>query len=179
MLASPTTVKQSITYKELKWSRTSVMMGKWSKNSLKSLQPLQPSKEIGMSTPGISCPLQRVCRGPFRLPYLAMKANAGSHLLCSLLSRHRRAGLSATLQRCSRALPSGCSVCLLVCSAQMVSASLITSCRPKVIAAVKSNYVSSHSLWFCCCSIAFLLPLDFLYFILAVSQSKNDGNACL
>lgn len=111
-----------------------------------SLQPPQPSQEFGMSTQSISCLLQRVLHGPFRLPYLAMEDNAESHYLCSSLSQHRRAGLSDMLLRCSRALLSGCSVCLLAHFAQLLSASLMTSCRPKVIAVVKNSIVSFHSL---------------------------------
>lgn len=123
------------------------MMGKdLRRNSLKILQPPQPSQEFGMSTQSSSCLLQRVLHGPFRLPYLAMEDNAESHYLCSSLSRHRRAGLSDMLPRCSRALLSGCSVCLLAHFAQLLSASLMTSCRPKVIAVVKNSYVSFHSL---------------------------------
>lgn len=61
-------------------------------------------------------------------------------------------------------------VCLPAQLAQLVSASLMTSCRPKVIAAVKNGYVSSHS------QMIFLLfnclpfPLGFLYFILPAFQ---------
>lgn len=77
-----------------------------------------------------------------------MEDNAQSHDPCSSLSRHRRAGLSDTLQRCSGALLSGCSICLWAHFAQLVSANLMTSCGPKVIAAVKNSYVSFHSLIF-------------------------------
>lgn len=123
------------------------MTGKdWSKKSLKSLQPAQPSQEFAMSTSSMNCLLQRVLRGPFRLPYSAVEDNADGHDVCYSLSRRRRAGLSDTPQRRSRALLSGCSVRLLAHFAQLVSASLMTSCRPKVIAAVKKGYVSFHSL---------------------------------
>lgn len=153
------------------------LLPRWERTEIRTHQrvvtQLGSSLEFSMTTPSISCFFQRILNWLFRLPFLAMGDNAESHYACSLLSRHRRAGLSNMLQRCSRALLSGCSCMSLgtFCPAGI--------CQPHDQLQAKGNcscqeWLCEFSLtddFFCCCccSIAFLFPLGFLFFVLTAS----------
>lgn len=125
----------------------------------KVVSQLGSSLEFSMTTPSISCFFQRILNWLFRLPFLAMGDNAESHYACSLLSSHRRAGLSDMLQRCSRALLSACSCMSLgtFCPAGI--------CQPHDHLQAKGN--CSCQEWLC----EFSLTDDFLLLLLFNSLS--------
>lgn len=105
--------------------------------------------------------------------FLAIEDNAESHYACSSLRRHRRTGLSDMLQRCSRALLSGCS-CMspsTTCPAGI--------CQSHDQLQAKGN--CSCQEWLCEFSLTddssvvqlpFFFPLGFLYFILPAFQQQ-------
>lgn len=111
--------------------------------------------------------LERVLHGPFSLSYLAMEDNAGSHYVPHWAAQKIRAARST-----SEVFQSPSAWLLWMSLSALCPAGI---CQSHDQLQAKGNCICQELLWefsliaiFCCCSLAFLFPLGFLYFALTV-----------